>query len=79
MYNMGKDPREVNQNPVGKAQQVVVAVAAVENPPNQVERAGKFHYPQDIYWRCGKGRHQKGQPCKAVEAVCRNCSIKRTL
>ena len=30
----------------------------------------------DICWRCGKGRHQKGQPCKAVEAIFRNCSIK---
>ena len=30
----------------------------------------------DICWRCGKGRHQKGQPCKALEEVCRNCSIK---
>ena len=46
MYNMGKDPREENQNPVEKAQQVVAAVAAVENPPNPVERVGKFHYPQ---------------------------------
>ena len=46
MYNMGKDPREVNQNPMEKAQQVVAVVAAVENPPNPVERAGKSHYPQ---------------------------------
>ena len=46
MYNMGKDPREENQNPVEKAQQVVAAVAAVENPPNPVERVGKLHYPQ---------------------------------
>ena len=30
----------------------------------------------DICWRCGKGRHQEGQPCKVVEAVCRKCSIK---
>ena len=43
MYNMGKDPGEVNQNPVEKAQKVV---AAVENTANPVERAGKFHYPQ---------------------------------
>ena len=43
MYNMGKDPREVIQNPVEKAQQMV---AAVENPPNPVERTGRSHYPQ---------------------------------
>ena len=36
----------------------------------------KVPLPTDICWRCDKGRHQKGQPCKAVEAVCRNCSIK---
>ena len=41
MYNMGNDPREVNQNPVKKA-----AVVAVRNPPNPMERVGKFHYPQ---------------------------------
>ena len=33
----------------------------------------KIPLPTDICWRCGKGRHQKGQPCKGVEAVCRNC------
>ena len=36
----------------------------------------KVPLPTDICWRCGKGRHQKGQLCKAMEAVCRNCSIK---
>ena len=72
---MEKDPRKEKQNPVEKAQQVVAVVAVVENPPDPVERVGKFHYP-NICWRCGKGRHQKGQPCKAVEAVCRNYSIK---
>ena len=46
MYNMGKDPREEHQNPVGKAQQVVAVAAAVENPPNPVERVGKLHCPQ---------------------------------
>ena len=30
----------------------------------------KVPLPTDICWRCGKGRHQKGHPCKAVEAVC---------
>ena len=40
MYTMGKDPREENQNRVEKAQQVVAVVAAVENPPNPVERVG---------------------------------------
>ena len=36
----------------------------------------KVPLPTDICWRCGKGRHQKGQLCKAVEAVCWNCRTK---
>ena len=36
----------------------------------------KVSLPNDICWRCGKGRHPKGQPCKAVEAVCRSCGTK---
>ena len=36
----------------------------------------KVPLPTDICWRCGKGRHQKGQPCKAVEAMRRNCGTK---
>ena len=30
----------------------------------------------DICYRCGKGRHQKAQDCKAVEAMCRGCGKK---
>ena len=59
-----------------KAQQVVVAVAAVENPPDPVERVRKFHYPKIFVGDVVKEDTRKGQPCKAVEAVCRNCSIK---
>ena len=46
------------------------------NPSKPGGKGRKVPLPTDICWRCGKGRHQKGQPCKAVEAVCRNCSIK---
>ena len=46
-------------------------------PSRYSGKGKKVPLPIDICWRCGKGRHQKGQPCKAVEAVCRNCSIKR--
>ena len=45
-------------------------------PPKSNGKCKKVPLPKDICWRCGKGRHQKGQPCKAVEAMCRNCSIK---
>ena len=68
MYNMGKDPREVNQNPVEKAQQVVAVVAAVvaavENPPNPVERVGKFHYPQAFVGDVGKEDISRGNLVK---------------
>ena len=30
----------------------------------------------DTCYRCGKGRHQKAQDCKAVEATCRGCGKK---
>ena len=30
----------------------------------------------DTCYRCGKGRHQKAQDCKAVEAMCRGCGKK---
>ena len=30
----------------------------------------------DTCYRCGKGRHQKAQDCKAVEATCRGCEKK---
>ena len=46
------------------------------NPSKSGRKGRKVPLPTDICWRCGKGRHQKGQPCKALETVCRNCSIK---
>ena len=46
------------------------------NPSKSGGKGKKVPLLTDICWICGKGRHQKGQPCKAVEAVCRNCSIK---
>ena len=36
----------------------------------------KSPLPTDICWRCRKARHKKGQICKALELICRNCSIK---
>ena len=36
----------------------------------------KFPFPQDTCYRCGKGRHQKVQDCKAVDATCRGCGKK---
>ena len=42
--------------------------------------SGKFNkrppLPPDTCYRCGKGRHQKAQDCKAVDATCRGCEKK---
>ena len=32
--------------------------------------------PLDNCYRCGKGRHQKAQDCKAIKAMCRGCGKK---
>ena len=77
MCIMGKDPRKerANQDPVAAVVVVVVAVNT-GNPGKPHGKSRKVPLPTDICWRCGKGRHQKGQPCKAMEAVCRNCGTK---
>ena len=36
----------------------------------------KLPFPQDTCYRCGKGRHQKTQDCKALDTVCRDCGKK---
>ena len=36
----------------------------------------KLPFLQDTCYRCGKGRHQKTQDCKALHAVCRGCGKK---
>ena len=36
----------------------------------------KLPFPPDTCFRCGKGRHQKAQDCKAVDATCRGCRKK---
>ena len=71
-----KAPRKVEQNPVEKAQQLVVAVAAVENTPVPVERLRKFHCSQTFIGDVVKAGIKRGNSCKAEGAVCRNCPIK---
>ena len=36
----------------------------------------KLPFLQDTSYRCGKGRHQKVQDCKAVDTLCRGCGKK---
>ena len=42
----------------------------------QWKRQRSLHFPLDTCYRCGKGRHQKAQDCKAVDATCRGCGKK---
>ena len=57
----------------------VAPVAAAESTLDTLEsplERQESSTTTDICWRCWKGRHQKGQHCKAVEAVYRNCGTK---
>ena len=36
----------------------------------------KLPFPQDTCYRCGKGKHQKEQDCRALDMVCRDCGKK---
>ena len=36
----------------------------------------KLPFLQDTCYRCGRGRHQKTQDCKALDAICRGCGKK---
>ena len=67
-YGKGSKKERANQDPVA-------AVAAV-NAGKPSGKGKKVPLPTNICWRCGKGRHHKGHPCNAVEAVCRNCGTK---
>ena len=44
--------------------------------PKPSGKGKKLPFPQDTCYRCGKGRHQKIQDCKAVDMVCRGCGKK---
>ena len=39
----------------------------------------KLPFPQDTCYRCGKGRHQNTQDCKALDTMCRGCGKRDTL
>ena len=43
---------------------MVVVVAAVENPPDPVERVRKFHYPQTFVGDVVKEDIRRGNPVK---------------
>ena len=78
MFTMEKVPR-LKKLKSGKFQQSTVNSGSGEssgstgNLSKSSGKGRKIPLLTDICWRCSKGRHQQGQPCKAV---CRNCYIK---
>ena len=43
---------------------------------NPSGKGKKLPFLQDTCYRCGKGRHQKVQDCKALDVMCRGCGKK---
>ena len=54
----------------------VVQGQAATGAPNPVEKGKSLHFLWTPATTCGKGRHQKAQDCKAVDATCRGCGKK---
>ena len=79
MYSMENQPkiRKVKSlHSLVQVGAVTGATKAMEQVLNPVEKGKKLPFPQDTCYRCGKGRHQKVQDCKALDAVCRGCGKK---
>ena len=58
---------------VGAVTGVTKAIKTSSKPSG---KGKKFPFPQDTCYRCGKGRHQKVQDCRALDMTCRGCGIK---
>ena len=65
-----RSPHSLEQ--VGAVTRVIEAMELVLNP---VERVRSL-FLQDTCYCCGKGRYQKTQECKALDAVCQGCGTK---
>ena len=73
----GKSSKNKSKNKSGKFQQSTTSggndrgSGCHGNPPKLSGKGRKVPLPADTCYRCGKGRHKKGQDCKALDAVCR--------
>ena len=79
MYSMENPPRVRRVRNPHSLVQVQTARGAIGGHGTSSKPSGKgrkFPFLQDTCYRCGKGRHQKAQDCKAVDAVCRGCGKK---
>ena len=52
------------------------AIGAMEQSSKPSGKGKKLPFPQDTCYRCGKGRHQNVQDCKALDVTCRGCGKK---
>ena len=85
MYSMGRELRRAspNKGPVVAvvAVMVVAAVSTLGNPPNQLEKVGKFHYPLISVGDVGNQDTRKVNTVKlwkqSAEAVEQKCTTRR--
>ena len=70
----GKKGKKSTQSGAGANSQRSDRGHGMSSKPNG--KGKKFPFLQDTCYRCGKGRHQKEQDCKAVDMVCRGCGKK---
>ena len=75
-----KSKKKKPQSSVGEAAKVQVATKQGAGGHRGSRPSEKFNkrppLPPDTCYRCGKGRHQKAQDCKAVDTTCRGCEKK---
>ena len=64
LSSMEKGSKKGKAKSSGKAQQVVASVAAMENPPDWMEKVGKFHYLQTFVGDEVKAGIRRGNPVK---------------
>ena len=81
-YGKGSKSKKCKPRPSGSSGGSSSSVNAEECSGSNAN-AGKPKYkgkkpplPTVICWRCRKARNKKGEICKALELICRNCRIK---
>ena len=74
--NLRRRSHNLVQGQVAKGQ-VATMQGQATGDPDPVENSTKdLFYHLTTCYRCGKGRHQKAQDCKAVDTTCRGCGKK---
>ena len=76
MFSMENPPRPRRGRNHSLVQGQVATGAGGHRGSKPSGKGKKSPFPLDTCYRCGKGRHQKAQDCKAVDATCRGCGKK---